>query len=173
MQQLKDLSDMLLIDTVLGQQDRFGNIHFETKYYFPVRNEGGFKISSKDNLEEIPEALRPLAVSAKEMVLKDNDCGVAKENRIKAAGLLDRVAHMSPDTYRRLLQLEQAGDANRDFFQRTLLFTDSDYRQVMGNLREVATKLKSACESGRLKLDLDIDLHFSGAELPTRFRCDI
>jgi len=173
MQQLKDLSNMLVIDTVLGQQDRFGNIHFETKYYFPVRDANGFKVSSVGDFKEVPEALKPRAVAAKEMVLKDNDCGVAKENKIKAARLLDGIAHISPETYKRVLELERAGDANREFFQRVLLFTDADYRKVMTNLKEMASMLKSACNAGKLKLDLDMDLHFSGAQLPTRFRCEI
>jgi hypothetical protein len=34
MLQLRDLSEMILLDTILSQQDRFGNVHYYNKYFY-------------------------------------------------------------------------------------------------------------------------------------------
>jgi hypothetical protein len=34
MVQLKDAADLIVIDTLMNQQDRFGNIHYLTTYYY-------------------------------------------------------------------------------------------------------------------------------------------
>lgn len=174
-QQLKDLADMLVMDTVLAQQDRFGNIHYKEKYLYPTTNKKGkfeIKDEDKDDLDKIPAELQSKAVLVKEMMLKDNDCGVTKENKIKKAKLLDQISHIDPKTYKRLLKMEAAGDANKEYFMGNLMFTESDYRTVMGNLREAVSLLKSACESGKLKLDLNMEDHFSG-EAPAAANCGI
>lgn len=171
---LKDASDMILLDTILGQQDRFGNIHFEENYFYPtVSKTNEYKLKSESDLAEIPEIDRAKALKIKEMVLKDNDCGVAKSNRVKEAKLLDRVAHMDPDTYNNLMLMVKAA-AQADFkehFIRGMLFTEDDFRKVTGNLLEAAKMLQNLCTSGRLKLDLDYNLHFSGQPLPTTYNC--
>ncbi|MFN7905316.1 MAG: hypothetical protein ACK5P5_09035 [Pseudobdellovibrionaceae bacterium] len=114
---LRDAADFILLDTILGQQDRFGNIHFIEKHFYTWTNaQGQFDVKSERKPEKIPAGVPSVAV--KEMLLKDNDCGVAKENRIAAAGLLNNVAHMSPKTYKALLALERIidqGDVREQF----------------------------------------------------------
>ena len=58
------------------------------------------------------------AVQVKTMMLKDNDCGVSKQNIARQAALIDRVAHIDPDVYQRVLQLDATADLPqiRDFF---------------------------------------------------------
>jgi hypothetical protein len=53
-----------------------------------------------------------------------------------------------------------------------MLFSEKDYAKVMGNLREAVNLLKDRCTKGQLKLDLDLDLHFSGNPLPKTHNCD-
>jgi hypothetical protein len=107
------------------------------------------------------------------MILKDNDCGVAKSNLIKDGKLLNNVAHMDPKTYRYLLQLSQQFDTPEfaQFLSQEVLFTDKDIRKVGENLKEAVAMLQGACRAGKLKLDLDLDLFFSGAALPTQYDC--
>jgi hypothetical protein len=175
MMQLRDAADFILLDTIMGQQDRMGNIHYQLTYVYPSEENGKFKLAEKKDLDEIPVELQSKAVQVKAMLLKDNDCGVAKTNRIKEGKLLDRVAHMNPETYRNLLKLERALQAGstREFFERELLFTEKDFRTVAGNIQEAAKMLRSRCQAGQLKLDLDLDSHFSGAALDTRRKCDL
>jgi hypothetical protein len=166
MVQLKDAGDMIVIDTLMNQQDRFGNIHYLATYYYidaaDLDSEGSPKLKSSKNLTS-EEAARMGAVEVKTMLLKDNDCGVAKQNIAKQVGLADRIAHIDPKTYRHLQHLSSLADLaeTRDFFLREIIFTANDYADVRQNLKGLATKLHQACLQGRLKLDLDLQAHFS------------
>lgn len=173
MLQLRDASDMILLDTILGQQDRFGNIHAYKRYYYIVTEDGKVNVKSEKDKKDIPEGIT--AVEVKEMILKDNDCGVAKENRIRDAGLLDKVSHISPSTYKNLMALNKIIDQEdtKKLFTKGFVFTETDFKVVSRNLREAAKMLKEACAAGRLKLDLSLDKHFSTEALPTRFDCEI
>jgi hypothetical protein len=103
---MKDVSDVVLMDTLMNQEDRVGNIHYKMAWYTksvdPSTNEISFKregskaemkpaieaITSMKSVDEvkkmsswiIPE--KELAIQAaggllvQEMMLKDNDCGV-------------------------------------------------------------------------------------------------
>lgn len=166
MVQLKDAADLIVIDTLMNQQDRFGNIHSLAAYYYldtkDLNQDGSPKLKSSGNMA--PEEVARLgAVEIKKMLLKDNDCGVAKTNVAKQVGLADRIAHIDPQTYLLLLQLDAVADRaeTKDFFARETLFTANDYANVRKNLNELATKLHQACLQGRLKLDLDLQAHFS------------
>jgi hypothetical protein len=77
--------------------------------------------------------------------------------------LADRIAHIDPKTYRFLQHLNAVADAaeTRDFFVRELVFTANDYANIRKNLKDLATKLHQACLKGGLKLDLDLQAHFS------------
>jgi hypothetical protein len=65
------------------------------------------------------------------------------------------------------LQLDAIADSpqTRDFFIQELVFTPSDYANVRKNFQDVAAKLRQGCTQGRIKLDLDLQAHFSGQPL--------
>jgi len=177
MVQLKDAADLIVIDTLMNQQDRFGNIHDLQTYYYrdasDLNPDGSAKLKSARSLA--PEEAAPLgAVQVKKMLLKDNDCGVAKDNIAKQAGLADRIAHIDPATYRLILRLDGIADAaeTREFFVQELVFTANDYAAVRKNLKDLATKLHQTCQQGRLKLDLDLQTHFSTQPLQAP-SCDL
>ena len=113
-------------------------------------------------------------MKVKTLLLKDNDCGVSKSNVAMQAGLLDRVAHIDPETYRHVLQFDATAGSpkTRDFFLQELVFTSNDYASIRKNLKDVATKLHQKCTQGRLKLDLDMQAHFSGQPLTAR-NCEL
>jgi hypothetical protein len=166
--QLRDASDLIVIDT--NQQDRLGNVHYQNTYYYRVpadpNPDGSPKVKSRRKL--ILEQVAQLgAVHVKTLLLKDNHCGVSKTNVARQAGLIDWVAHVDPDTYRRLLQFDATADSptTRDFFLQELLFTSADYTSVRNNLKEVVAKLHQGCAQGQVRLDLDLQAHFSGQPL--------
>lgn len=177
MVQLKDAADLIVIDTLMNQQDRFGNIHYIDTFYYldskELTQDGSAKLKSNKHLTP-QEATQVGAVQVKEMILKDNDCGVAKQNVAKLTSLADRISHIDPNTYHRLLQFDAAGDSavTKQFFVQGLYFTANDFVSVRKNLKDLATKLHQACSTGRLKLDLDLQVHFSKQELKSQ-RCDL
>jgi hypothetical protein len=176
MVRLRDVADLIVIDTILNQQDRFGNIHNRQTYYYLDRTnpnpDGSPKLKSASSLTPT-QIMQFGAVRVKTLLLKDNDCGVSKTNVARQARLIDRVAHIGPDTYQSILQFDATADSpqTRDFFLQDLVFTSSDYANVRRNLKGVATELHEACTQGRLKLDLDLPAHFSGQPLKAR-NCD-
>jgi hypothetical protein len=170
LQQMKDASDFIVLDTLMAQEDRFGNIHAEERYYYLDANK---QLKSKDARNMQPgEAAQLNGVSAFRILLKDNDCGL-RENVVKAAGLPDILGHMNPDMYQRLLKLNQViGDAAvKKFFTEGLLFSNDDFNKFAGNLRELAKDLHESCKDGKLFLDLDLKNYFNGNTQPVS--CDI
>ena len=177
MVQLKDAADLIAIDTLMNQQDRFGNIHYLQTYYYldanDLNQDGSAKLKSSKSFTP-EEAARVGGVQVKKLLLKDNDCGVAKDNIAKQTGLADRIAHIDPKTYRLILHFDAIADSaeTREFFVRELVFTVDDYAEVRKNLKDLATKLHQACLQGRLKLDLDLQAHFSTQPLKAQ-SCDL
>ena len=170
MVQLKDAADLIVIDTLMNQQDRFGNIHYLETYYYrdttDLNSDGTPKLKSSKTLT--PEKIAKAgAVQVKQMFLKDNDCGVDKQNIAKQAGLVNRVAHIDPTTYRNILHLDAIADSTetRNFFLQELVFTTNDYANVRKNLKDLAVTLHQNCMQGRLRLDLDLQRHFSDQPL--------
>jgi hypothetical protein len=177
MVQLKDAADLIVIDTLMNQQDRFGNIHYLETYYYrdttDLNPDGTAKLKSSKTLTP-EEAAKAGAVQVKQMLLKDNDCGVAKQNIAKQAGLADRIAHIDPNTYRRILRLDAIADSpeTKAFFLQELVFTENDYVSVRRNLKDLANTLHQKCAQARLKLDLDLQRHFSDQPLKPQ-SCDL
>ncbi len=139
LQQMRDVSEMVLLDTLLSQDDRIGNIHFHLVKAVVVKDEAGNQKISKEKLSktEISEILKVLptpsraseatlaqtsknlssvlggGILIRAMVLKDNDCGVdvdKRSNMMRTVDGIEQVRHMDPKTYKRLLQLSQSGD---------------------------------------------------------------
>jgi hypothetical protein len=177
MVQLKDAADLIVIDTVMNQQDRFGNVHYLATYYYldpkDLDRDDNPKLKSSQDLTP-EEVARVGAVQIKKMLLKDNDCGVAKQNIAKQVGLADRIAHLDPKTYLLFLHLDAVADlaGTKEFFIREMVFNADDYANIRHNLKDLATKLHQACLKGGLKLDLDLQAHFSN-QTAKALSCDL
>ena len=191
-QQMKDVSDMIVLDSLLSQDDRIGNIHFLLGRIklsddgTPIRSlvkkdevkafETRAKKQYKRTLNRLSESeISNLSINSKEkgelvrfMLLKDNDCGVdvdKRSNQMRKISAIEQVRHMSPTTYRQLMELlslSKSKDSGLDvFFKQTLLFRDVDYstknsKSFLSNLIKVSDALKKNCKAGLLKLDLDV-----------------
>jgi hypothetical protein len=174
---LRDVAHLIVMDTIMNQQDRFGNVHYRQTYYYRDRTDpdpdGSPKLKSASTLT--PAQIAQLgAVKVKTLLLKDNDCGISKSNVARQAGLIDRVAHIDPDTYQRILRFDETADSprTRDFFLQELVFTSNDYASVRRNLKDVATRLHQKCTLGLLRLDLNPRAHFSGQPLKAQ-NCEL
>lgn len=171
---MKDASEMIILDTLLNQQDRFGNIHFVLSAYrfdpSDLNEDGVPNLKSEEN----PTAEEAQgAVVVKRMVMKDNDCGVAKANIAKQAGLSQSLRHLDPKTYRKLLKLESVIEeaSTQKFFMDELLMTSADFLSFKKNVKELVSKFRESCRAGNLHLDLDLDAHFSNR--PIKVSCEL
>ncbi|MCB0393478.1 MAG: hypothetical protein KDD25_02900, partial [Bdellovibrionales bacterium] len=158
---------------------RPGNIHYVEYWYFQdgssvdrkkvkfAKGSGG-KMVDPDQLTEM-EAKQ--AVRLKVMLLKDNDCGVSKENHTKTRNLIDTMKHIDPLTYQRVLWLASVVASNpteiRDYMKNEWLMFDGDIRSVAGNIKSLADKLHGMCSRGEITQDLDLEDHVNGVA-PTR-----
>lgn len=170
---MRDTSNMLVMDYLMGQQDRSGNISYKEAYYWQesmVR--GGHKINrAKINKlsPQLVKALKPIKI--KEMALKDNDCGVSPsfENKIKDKHLLDQVFHMDRKTYRRLMWFRSILNKSEteSFFKDELLFSADNWKTFQKNVIEASDMLEKKCKKGDLKLDLGLR-YFAGKSVSTK-----
>lgn len=189
--QMKDVSDMVLLDTLLNQQDRIGNIHFKFVWYTLDASKPGTWTTEKSDAKVVinkktraretvvpPEEQAAMkaknAVLVKEMYLKDNDCGVAKTNMMRQHSVLENVRHMSYKTYSHFMGLAKAIPLNvtRDYLYREFLFDEEDYEKIYANAKRAKEILYGNCKSGKLKFDIDLEDYAAGIT-PAAKSCEI
>jgi hypothetical protein len=139
---------MILMDFIMSQADRFsGNMHSE-KVYIWIENGVLKEEAKKSNPAKAAEQLQKIptdAVVVDRMIMKDNDAGLISGNSAKTSHLLDKVSHMDPKTYDRLLDLQkelQKPEVSQ-WFQTELLFTPSDFKTVKDNVDQTVGILSS------------------------------
>lgn len=180
---MKDATEFILMDHIMDQQDRFGNIaEIEVTAYMAKdkAEDTSYELQIEKDPAEYTKALaaglvdptRNKAFKIKSMVLKDNDCGVTKSNVVKAAGLIKEIRHMDPKTYKKLLEFQVSAPTNKNFFIQNLMFTQTDYNEMIANLNDAVSTLKANCKSGLLKLDLDVDYYLETGKVKVG-SCDL
>lgn len=163
---MKELSEIAILDFIMSQQDRVGNVDY--RWYWVYQDATGkmqvAKADSKVSLLRKSAIKVPAEIAAFKPVLVqktfigDNDAGgmVAYGNFAKSTGMLEGLRHISPETYRRLINLakdfEQQGPNYRSFLAQE--FAAKTFSQTVGNTQLAAAILKKSCESGQLKFDL-------------------
>ena len=92
----------------------------------------GDSTKAAEQLKEIP----PEAVLINRMIMKDNDAGLISGNSAKTYHLLEKVNHMDPQTYDRLLDLQQELQKSEvaQWYQTELLFTPADFKTIKDNV---------------------------------------
>lgn len=159
--QLKDVSDMIILDLIMSQQDRPGNIHYINVWAY---QEDGkvktkkVKYDDNDNIElsQKTEMQQKGGVVVKQMVLKDNDCGVAKDNLAKKYNWLGPIKHMSKATYDKFMEFEASLSSSvvKSIITQEWLFTAYDYKKLAERSSWLKSELQRKVNSGELKLDL-------------------
>jgi hypothetical protein len=158
--QIRDLSDMVLMDFIMSQADRFsGNMHSE-KIYLWIEN-GILKSESKksdpakaaEQLKQIP----PDAVLVDRMILKDNDAGLISGNSAKTYHLLEKISHMDSKTYNRLLDLQKELQKPEvaQWYQTEILFAPADFNTMKDNVDQAVAILTARKDKG-LFLDANV-----------------
>jgi hypothetical protein len=152
---------MVLMDFIMSQADRFsGNMHSE-KMFVWIEN-GSVKTETRksdpakaaEQLKQIP----PEAVLVNRMIMKDNDAGLISGNSAKTYHLLEKISHMDPKTYNRLLDLQKELQKPEvaDWFQTELFFTAADFNTMKKNVDDAVAILSSRKDKGDLLLDANV-----------------
>ena len=179
---MRDIADMIVIDTIMSQEDRFGNIAYQPFKAVLVRKDEDEKIElikPKKYAEEIAKFEKDgyeivSSDDVKQMILKDNDCSVSRENVLGKAGLVSEIRHIDPKTYQNLLKFTKSLD-NADtkaVFMVDLFFTPTDFATMQKNAKAVADKLYQNCNAKILNLDLDIEYYMATGQVQ-QHSCEI
>jgi hypothetical protein len=157
---MQDLTEITLLDYIFSQQDRVGNIDYLPYWHWVdgrdvrvVRAEGDSPPAGAAG--KSPQLIR-------RTWLNDNDAGgkVKYANFTKKTGMLDKIRHYNPQTYRRLIALDEDFRAKGKLYaylRDTFGLTAVQLEQAVTGVREAAEILRSSCRAGKLRFDLDPD----------------
>jgi hypothetical protein len=168
---MRDMSEMLLLDTLMQQNDRTsgGNIAASTQVVY--RDGTDYKTDKSD--KDVPQGAPQFTV--KRLHLVDNDCGLIEgPGSIVKQGYLSKVNHMHPKTYVRLMQFADKWERDpgvKAFFQTEALFSPAQISSFGNILLKARDTLRAKCKQSDHFLDLDMDGFFNG-KAPDKSLCD-
>jgi hypothetical protein len=168
---MRDMSEMLLIDTLMQQNDRTsgGNIAASTEVVYL----DGTNYKTDKTAKNVPPGAPQFTV--KRLHLVDNDCGLIEGPGANVKqGYLGKVNHMHPKTYVRLMQLADKWEHDpsvKTFFQTEALFSPAQITSFGNILLKTRDTLRAKCKQSDYFLDLDMDDYFNGKE-PDKSLCD-
>jgi hypothetical protein len=157
---MQDLTEITLLDYIFSQQDRIGNIDYVPYWHW---SEGGNVRQAKADGESPPAAItahKPVLI--KRTWLNDNDAGGKRKyvNFTKKTGMLEKIRHYNPRTYRRLIALDKDFKARGKLYAHvrdTFGLSEEQLAQAVGYTHEAADILRGTCKAGKLRFDLDPD----------------
>jgi peptidoglycan hydrolase-like protein with peptidoglycan-binding domain len=158
--QIRDLSDMVLMDFIMSQADRFsGNMHSE-KIYLWVEDGVPKSETKKSDPAKAAEQLKQIpsgAVLVDRMIMKDNDAGLVSGNSAKTHHLLEKICHMDSKSYNRLLDLQKELQKPEvaQWYQTEILFTSADFKTMKDNVDQAVAILTARKDNG-LFLDANV-----------------
>ena len=118
---MRDMSEMLLIDSLMQQNDRTsgGNIQASTEVIY----RDGSEFTTDKTGKNVPPGLPQVTV--KRLHLVDNDCGLIEgPGSIVKQGFLGKINHMHPKTYVRQ-QMGERPERKNFFPNRSTFFVRS------------------------------------------------
>lgn len=160
---MRDLTEIVLLDFILSQQDRVGNIDYVERWYWAENGATSSRKAVPHGQETDP--LPAGAVRLKRTHLNDNDAGgrVEYANFAKSTGMLDDIFHYPAPLYRRLLALEADFAVEgplHAYLRSSFGLTDRQFAQLVKNTNLAAATLRSQCEAGAIMFDLDPESFF-------------
>lgn len=155
---MRELSEIVLLDYIMSQQDRVGNIDF-TPYWYWI--EGGEAKRKKAKHHEpgdgdVPEG----AILLRRTNLNDNDAGgrVAYANFAKTTEMLQKLRHFDGGVYEKLIALNtdlQARGPIYEWLATSLGLKETEVRQFVNNTALATGILQDSCRAGQLRFDLN------------------
>jgi hypothetical protein len=173
---MSDIANIVLLDFMLSQQDRIGNIDYVPHWVWVENGEVKSRKAAKhgDETEPLPEG----AIKIKRTHLNDNDAGARVEyaNFAKSTQMLEKLRHFPVGTYRQLMALDadlQAGGPLHAYLRDSFGLASAQFDQLVANTALAASILRTSCERGDLRFDLDPEAFLvSGAVTEADIACD-
>jgi len=155
---MADLIDVTLLDYLLGQQDRVGNLDYLPRWYWVDDGQVLSEAAAGSTPPPRLSAFAPRRVLRTE--LGDNDAGVRVTylNYAKRTGMLEKLRHYRAGTYRQLLRLEAdfaSGGRLHEYVLTTFGLSDREFSTIKANVGTAATILRESCKAGRLRFDVE------------------
>jgi len=151
MMAVRDVGEMAIIDHILAQQDRFGNVAKKDKIFWLDQTDAGQKLHSVKatkankpmdgtdqttmqylNANHIPYVQFPV------MVLADNDCGLRQDsNVVRKNNMVEHLRHISPGVYKNVQSFAKTNPSDLlDYFQNQTLMTSDEAKGVIARDRK-------------------------------------
>jgi hypothetical protein len=172
---MRDLTEITLLDYIFSQQDRVGNIDYIP--YWHWADHGKVKRQRAEGTSPPASVAGGKPLLIKRTWLNDNDAGGKRKyaNFTKKTGMLEKVRHYNPETYRRLVALDRDFKGKGKLYayvRDTFGLTDDQLGQVVTNTHQAADILRGSCQAGKLRFDLDPDgLLATGKPAATKIDC--
>lgn len=160
---MNDITEIVILDTILGQEDRHLNIDFKWVKY-SLKNDK-FEQKTLDDKRSFVEyskiqAENPNEIIAQKIHLNDNDAGLfpAFTNFFKDSKLIEKIHHISYKNYHKVislqLDLKNKGEIYT-YLKETLGLTEKELIMLQTNTDYVAETLKTKCLTNALYFDLN------------------
>jgi hypothetical protein len=183
---MKELSEITLLDHILNQQDRVGNIHY--KWHWQWVQDGEVK-TLKADLKDQPrpnvigkvsppaEIASYFPILVQKTRLVDNDAGVRTnyKNFGKIAGHLASLRHFNAKIYQKLMALDRdikAKGAIYNYVVNTFNLTKEEVALLATNTADAASILRNSCKAGQLKFDLKPEKFMLGQNTLESISCE-
>ena len=172
---MQELTEITLLDYIFSQQDRVGNIDYIPYWHWADHGKVKRQRAEGTHPPATIAGAKPLLI--KRTWLNDNDAGGKRKyaNFTKKTGMLEKVRHYNPETYRRLMALDKDFKGKGKLYayvRDTFGLTDDQLGQVVTNTHQAADILRGSCQAGKLRFDLDPDgLLATGKPAATKIDC--
>jgi len=160
------MAEIILIDTLLAQQDRPSNIDYREYFYW---QENG-KIKRKRMRDQVPgEGEIPAnAVILKRSRLNDNDAAgrIEYDNHLLKFNAVAGLRHFDAELYTRIQSLNADFQSQGEVYlwlRDSLGLDESQVAMIVTNTGIVAETLRTSKDQGRLRFDLDAEGFFLAA----------
>lgn len=155
---MQELTEIVLLDFLFDQQDRIGNIDYESRWHW--WEDGQFRTRRAANVNVPADIAAFTPVRLRRSRINDNDAGGRRAyvNYAEDTAMLEGLRHFNPGLYQRLARLA------RDFSERGELYQyvragfglpDSYLEHLAGQISAAFVILADSCEAGDLAFDLE------------------
>jgi hypothetical protein len=185
---MRELTEIVLLDFLFGQQDRIGNIDYQWHWVFLHEGQVKTQKEKREEYEKIPRremtaieppteiaAFQPVLVQKSSIGDNDAALRVQYTNFAKRSKMLERVRHFHAEAYRQLLLLNADLQAKGPAFSHllgTLNLTEAEAAAIAKNSAEAVRILGEGCRAGKLRFDLELTGIVSGTPQEQSVDCD-
>ena len=173
---MQDVLEITLLDFMLGQQDRIGNIDYNWRWYWV---EDGALESRAAHDKEPPAKIAGFnPVRLRQSAINDNDAGVRRgyADFARKTHMLTGLRHYDPALYQRLGRLASDLGSQGAVYQWMLQSAGLSSREADAIAERAVAAfgiLKGDCESGALSRDLDLERFLAGEPPSDPGSCEV